>query len=216
MGGEKRTAASGDAGDMGSPPHGRGKATWNKRRAPALGITPAWAGKSAAKTAPAFPRRDHPRMGGEKMQINAGLVLNKGSPPHGRGQGGFNGSAFQEVGITPAWAGKRARARSWRGLRQDHPRMGGEKITVMKYPFSPRGSPPHGRGKGAGLRVVSGPHRITPAWAGKRACCPSLSDRRQDHPRMGGEKATAEYQAAMDTGITPAWAGKRSPKTQKK
>ena len=45
MGGEKRTAASGDAGDTGSPPHGRGKAQYAATSGGILGITPAWAGK---------------------------------------------------------------------------------------------------------------------------------------------------------------------------
>ena len=170
MGGEKRTAASGDAGDMGSPPHGRGKATWNKRRAPALGITPAWAGKSAAKTAPAFPRRDHPRMGGEKLGKGDLLGYRQGSPPHGRGKEVKTTKDSQTDGITPAWAGKSANKSRSKSNREDHPRMGGEKMS-MSFMLSPTlGSPPHGRGKGMTWHKNVETSGITPAWAGKRVC----------------------------------------------
>ena len=68
VGGEKRTAASGDAGDMGSPPRGRGKGPavvylFCKER-----ITPAWAGKSGTAGLPVLQRWDHPRVGGEKTK----------------------------------------------------------------------------------------------------------------------------------------------------
>ena len=87
MGGEKFIMACVGVTPIGSPPHGRGKATWNKRRAPALGITPAWAGErhSLSRTYPA--PRDHPRMGGEKRSDRLDYYFPQGSPPHGRGKG---------------------------------------------------------------------------------------------------------------------------------
>ena len=86
VGGEKRTAASGDAGDMGSPPRGRGKGPavvylFCKER-----ITPAWAGKRVCRKRTSAEHEDHPRVGGEKMFSEIGLLASAGSPPRGRGK----------------------------------------------------------------------------------------------------------------------------------
>ncbi len=66
MGGEKLTKEMADLADWGSPPRGRGKAEEPAEPEPPEGITPAWAGKSAIWKLPILPRKDHPRVGGEK------------------------------------------------------------------------------------------------------------------------------------------------------
>ena len=86
VGGEKHTAASGDAGDMGSPPRGRGKVGHNQIAGAAHGITPAWTGKRVHEYKSGRFARDHPRMGGEKQTITRIRDANEGSPPHGRGK----------------------------------------------------------------------------------------------------------------------------------
>ena len=50
----------------GSPPHVRGKVQGVETDGNGMGITPACAGKSTTAAAPTGPRRDHPRMCGEK------------------------------------------------------------------------------------------------------------------------------------------------------
>ena len=92
----------------------------------------------------------------------------------------------------------------------DHPRVGGEKPTMLGSPQTCRG--------------------ITPAWAGKSMIVRSVCLSSVDHPRVGGEKIVDFFcmvvivgspprgrgkgrTATTDgkrTGITPAWAGKRS------
>ena len=89
-------------------------------------ITPAWAGKSAAALAPAGGRKDHPRVGGEKLSAAFQIITLPGSPPRGRGKaystevgdvvpgspprgrGKVKAAAGHGLvmGITPAWAGK--------------------------------------------------------------------------------------------------------------
>ena len=66
VGGEKSRTRLVSAGDEGSPPRGRGKACSFQRSDCAVGITPAWAGKSIAKCGAVEEVRDHPRVGGEK------------------------------------------------------------------------------------------------------------------------------------------------------
>ena len=167
MGGEKNgTGKSGRTG-KGSPPHGRGKGLHRKYYKLVTRITPAWAGKSYYEALARGGSRDHPRMGGEKLISTVFLFPPIGSPPHGRGKG-FDALEFSGlIGITPAWAGKRKRARAKAGGREDHPRMGGEKGLRPPAGSMHRGSPPHGRGKvvcHSGVLLDVG---ITPAWAGK-------------------------------------------------
>ena len=106
--------------------------------------------------------------------------------------------------------------------------MGGEKFIIMSSKTDSTGSPPRGRGKVWLFPLLPAVHRITPAWAGKRATprkngCPG-----GDHPRVGGEKllrlvkkpplwgspprgrgkVVQQPVIVVLTGITPAWAGK--------
>ena len=147
MGGEKCKPAQRTAPHQGSPPHGRGKGS---HAAPVVGtggitpawagkshltggdrvllrITPAWAGKSPFQTWSVPHSRDHPRMGGEKSAFAMLRALVFGSPPHGRGKVGTVTAALGDLGITPAWAGKRMIMIVAERNFRDHPRMGGEK-----------------------------------------------------------------------------------------
>ena len=111
---------------------------------------------------------------------------------------------------------------------QDHPRVGGEKISTTSWPRCWKGSPPRGRGKGGHFPGRVRPQGITPAWAGKSRLRGPSGRRSEDHPRVGGEKSISapswgpgtgspprgrgkEVGAAVYhdlSGITPAWAGK--------
>ena len=59
---------------LGSPPHRRGKAPDETKKAMVEGITPAWAGKRSQVAAALQSGWDHPRIGGEKAGIRAGGV----------------------------------------------------------------------------------------------------------------------------------------------
>ena len=70
MGGEKPTAPRTFISQVGSPPHGRGKAHPGKKSKPGTRITPAWAGKRYGAVVIDLCQQDHPRMGGEKQSTN--------------------------------------------------------------------------------------------------------------------------------------------------
>ena len=106
-------------------------------------------------------------MGGEKPWSATSWLKPRGSPPHGRGKVYDKDGNLLNVGITPAWAGKRKERHDFQRVTQDHPRMGGEKRAKDAELANGKGSPPHGRGKGGGVRFGCGLHGITPAWAGK-------------------------------------------------
>ena len=91
------------------------------------------------------------------------------------------------------------------------------------------GSPPRGRGKVQSSFLLPDIYGITPAWAGKSGLRRFPCTGHGDHPRVGGEKATAQSGSGSARGspprgrgkddasiaqntadrITPAWAGKR-------
>ena len=66
VGGEKPISGKELDAELGSPPRGRGKGVCLFPALAAIGITPAWAGKSDNTNAGLCNARDHPRVGGEK------------------------------------------------------------------------------------------------------------------------------------------------------
>ena len=208
VGGEKAKITPRLKRCRGSPPHGRGKVGTVTAALGDLGITPAWAGKSDVVCPFLHIPEDHPRMGGEKHLHTVLPVHFRGSPPHGRGKADKNDDSDEEGRITPAWAGKSYKFPVGLLPTWDHPRMGGEKISFFFTGCSPRGSPPHGRGKGQEWMNEGKAERITPAWAGKRYFGGSFYFGKQDHPRMGGEKRTKTTTVTKKGGSPPHGRGK--------
>ena len=208
MGGEKLKHPKYTTDEGGSPPRGRGKGLAPGEHTRYARITPAWAGKRSAWSCRPAHTKDHPRVGGEKIVTRSRSGVCRGSPPRGRGKG-----LHPWPDAPPAW---------------DHPRVGGEKMTSMQKPSGAEGSPPRGRGKVFSHKTGQLIHRITPAWAGKRAPKADFITSYWDHPRVGGEKPPSRYPRSTRWGspprgrgkgpsvasrckgsrITPAWAGK--------
>ena len=130
-------------------------------------VAPACAGKSTASRQPAYARRDHPRVCGEKYGVEVDFKNKKGSPPRMRGKVYFLEVGLNKRGITPACAGKRQMWSMLLASARDHPRVCGEKAYNRVIIGSLWGSPPHVRGKGQNLQSVCIPDGITPAHAGK-------------------------------------------------
>ncbi len=107
VGGEKQIGGDNGLDKQGSPPRGRGKAEPIRTRIRGDRITPAWAGKRGSYLNIELPSLDHPRVGGEKGPSGHAGRKGKGSPPRGRGKVGTVTAALGDLGITPAWAGKR-------------------------------------------------------------------------------------------------------------
>ena len=147
-----------------------------------------------------------------------------------RGKAEVRHERDQEPGITPACAGKRHCPRFRPGKTRDHPRVCGEKSSLMQMDVGPLGSPPRMRGKEKGRRTHKVKSGITPAYAGKSAYLSPEDTAGRDHPRVCGEKCSTTYytmpvkgspprmrgKAAgravppWAEGITPAYAGKRA------
>ena len=156
-----------------------------------------------------------------------------GSPPRVRGKGAHKPVRLLDGGITPAYAGKRHMGHAALLVHRDHPRVCGEKDSSSASTVSVMGSPPRMRGKGYIGKAFSVCPGITPAYAGKRLPCCWVPARRQDHPRVCGEKKSGcvpgrgkvgspprmrgkARQISCNSnlfGITPAYAGKRHTHT---
>ena len=147
VGGEKHCTDRKCTCKKGSPPRGRGKAMRVVQSSRCLRITPAWAGKREF-TSTCFKRYwDHPRVGGEKRWCIECNLAARGSPPRGRGKVVLHCGVVFDVGITPAWAGKRYISNQLQNEVKDHPRVGGEKALQAHFRRFAPGSPPRGRGK---------------------------------------------------------------------
>ena len=208
MGREKVSGTWLKCRSLGSPPRGRGKGQLSVGHQIRERITSAWAGKSSWTKAISTRTLDHPpRWRGKDFHELHGVLL---------------------AGITPAWAGKSYPRPPCFSSRQDHPRVGGEKVCRSVSRSSMWGSPPRGRGKATGIEVPVSAERITPAWAGKSGDYSTAGSSGKDHPRVGGEKIHWLSFRLFRTGspprgrgkvpypqrgpevtrITPAWAGK--------
>ena len=106
-------------------------------------------------------------MCGEKNVLEGTPIPAKGSPPHVRGKVEPTDWGSRLARITPACAGKRHSLLICRITVGDHPRMCGEKERNYQKSTKRIGSPPHVRGKVAGLFQVPDTGGITPACAGK-------------------------------------------------
>ena len=84
----------------------RGKVNVSAAAGNALGITPAYAGKSLFVSTLCRCVRDHPRVCGEKLHMLLCVNRRYGSPPRMRGKAELGPGAGPLPGITPAYAGK--------------------------------------------------------------------------------------------------------------
>ena len=192
----------------GSPPPMRGKDSGLCVVQSHFRITPAYAGKSKVMCGSGISIQDHPRLCGEKRIPTASAKSPKGSPPPMRGKAVLTAGAWQSRGITPAYAGKSGTAARHSAVRQDHPRLCGEKFGQILLFQLHGGSPPPMRGK------VNLPDPqpfvlgITPAYAGKSCICSSFRSRFWDHPRLCGEKVHICIHVQNELGSPPPMRGK--------
>ena len=137
-----------------------------------------------------------------------GVLLESEIPPHMRGKELLDLESLPELGITPAYAGKRAQYRLQRRCGWDHPRVCGEKPDAPRLTETRKGSPPHMRGKVLREGLREHRLRITPAYAGKSEEIDRDAEIQRDHPRICGEKVRAVLRYAPFVGSPPHMRGK--------
>ena len=111
-------------------------------------------------------------------------------------------------GITPAYAGKSFEEHGFVIGVWDHPRVCGEKASVLSFCSLRGGSPPRMRGKVCYLGCISVSTGITPAYAGKRGHSFFGARHFRDHPRVCGEKNGLAIITSVLMGSPPRMRGK--------
>ena len=106
VGGENLVASRFRHVHDGSSPRGRGKLVEDEHRRVALGLIPAWAGKTTTGLASGLIWAAHPRVGGENRAARARSRRTSGSSPRGRGKLIRVDTQLLHVRLIPAWAGK--------------------------------------------------------------------------------------------------------------
>ena len=151
-------------------------------------ITPAHAGKSTIFCILILHSGDHPRTRGEKAFFNFSRSPSLTSPPHTRGKGTYAHERNEQIGITPAHAGKSGVLPATGDIPRDHPRTRGE-----KYIFA---------------RQQVHCQWITPAHAGKSLYVMKAQTKSEDHPRTRGEKSGKCFRHNVGRGSPPHTRGK--------
>ena len=171
-------------------------------------ITPAYAGKSFRLWESGKKSLDHPRLCGEKGKNTNRTKINSGSPPPMRGKAKAGTSDTVKSRITPAYAGKRWKEKVREKVTQDHPRLCGEKFTIIFLLIGLPGSPPPMRGKVPQFSQIQICDGITPAYAGKSGLRSKVERNHRDHPRLCGEKMRTAAGMHGDLGSPPPMRGK--------
>ena len=105
-----------------------------------------------------------------------------------RGKARTRQAVYKDVGITPAYAGKRKLHLDDAEDGEDHPCVCGEKSVINWHIYRQLGSPLRMRGKVYKSYLYFFTVRITPAYAGKSAHISSGWACLEDHPCVCGEK----------------------------
>ena len=150
-------------------------------------------------------------MCGEKAGGREACSTRRGSPPRVRGEVLENLARQGVHRITPACAGRSRRCTKALPVREDHPRVCGEKLPESTRRTAEEGSPPRVRGEGKGRSRQPLPRGITPACAGRRRYIICPIGILEDHPRVCGEKKAGRRPAPRSQGSPPRVRGEDVP-----
>ena len=151
----------------GSSPLTRGKHRKRARLTPRLGLIPAHAGKTSARTRYVRRRWAHPRSRGENRSWTRSAPKTRGSSPLTRGKRRARGPRRRHTGLIPAHAGKTRPIRAMKPKSRAHPRSRGENTASRASPVTPLGSSPLTRGKPRWRHRPPLDWGLIPAHAGK-------------------------------------------------
>ena len=187
----------------GSSPHSRGTRGHGADAVQDTGLIPAFAGNTFTSIRRQRRSRAHPRIRGEHVTPEGGLIVDPGSSPHSRGtrRGGRRGRCGR--GLIPAFAGNTSFVCARRLTTTAHPRIRGEHTTVEVDVRTCEGSSPHSRGTLVFHVKQSSPGGLIPAFAGntgRRGRCGRTAGA---HPRIRGEHPLSWWRCQPLLGSSP-------------
>ena len=126
-------------------------------------------------------------MCGKNTEQHAETQRRKGSPPRVREKHKYEEELDDELGITPACAGKTTEIYRILSAYKDHPRVCGKNFARKNNSKGSMGSPPRVREKLSSLLSKAMFQGITPACAGKTVDVQCMNYLEWDHPRVCGK-----------------------------
>ena len=153
-----------------------------------------------------------PADAGKTLTVCRIITFRPGSPPRMRGKLPQFVILPEEVGITPAGAGKTTLTPAHNIPNKDHPRRCGENMMPSIFRSASQGSPPQVRGKRTRLYCNLTDNRITPAGAGKTEDLEEFVVLQLDHPRRCGENHAQSHDPLYNQGSPPQVRGKQGKK----
>ena len=178
-------------------------------------LIPARAGKTLGRSRRSFPRRAHPRAGGENGRVDPQGRAVVGSSPRGRGKQDRDMRDLGARRLIPARAGKTRGVPGGCQRGRAHPRAGGENPGGHSRQSRRIGSSPRGRGKRRACTRRKSWQRLIPARAGKTMELSAMMPMRSAHPRAGGENIAVIDAAVALIGSSPRGRGKPSSSPSK-
>ena len=172
-------------------------------------IIPAYAGNTQVHMAGRVPLWDHPRVCGEHVKIDSGILTSTGSSPRMRGTQYEPCRPCRQPGIIPAYAGNTRSCPNRTARRWDHPRVCGEHPGTTSIQRRQTGSSP--RMRGTLVRGLLGGRQtgIIPAYAGNTGSMHAATSKSWDHPRVCGEHLLMMANHALRQGSSPRMRGTR-------
>ena len=174
------------------------------------GNTPACAGKTTSFDSHRQNRRKHPRLRGEDGSSGFTRKPVSETPPLARGRHLKRVERPDELGNTPACAGKtRSRAGCLDSFWK-HPRLRGEDLGGRIVWMDAMETPPLARGRRTERERINRQCRNTPACAGKTVINFPLMPVLQKHPRLRGEDESCKFSSRNHSETPPLARGRPS------
>ena len=210
------------------PPRARGRVSGSFLISFLAGNTPACAGKSDRREAPAGRPRKYPRVRGEEASYGIASLESREIPPRARGRVAGHLPVLWCAGNTPACAGKSIFSNGLVVWARKYPRVRGEERVWASPGRTNTEIPPRARGRDIRAQPLIRRHGNTPACAGKshyparqQQCCrkyprvrgeeqlrPCIHPNTREIPPRARGRAPYVLTVALPTGNTPACAGK--------
>ena len=195
----------------GSPPLVRERLRGVRAESAIRRITPARAGKTRPVRKYKNKKWDHPRSCGKDPSGCRPMPREPGSPPLVRERRFPVYGLIEQIGITPARAGKTTANGECLKKTWDHPRSCGKDTIIAQTTAKGQGSPPLVRERLSPDKDACVSIRITPARAGKTVNVYAQSFGRWDHPRSCGKDSPLSGTASLHAGSPPLVRERRRP-----
>ncbi len=195
--------------NAGPSPRARGARGFDALPGRERGTIPACAGSTPRRRGNSPATRDHPRVRGEHITLEARLRAKMGPSPRARGAQPDRVPRALPSGTIPACAGSTPAVTSGNPSLWDHPRVRGEHAAELPAEETVTGPSPRARGapgRNFGGMPIAG---TIPACAGSTSSGPPRWCPWRDHPRVRGEHRSSSRNSSLVTGPSPRARGAR-------